>query len=107
MIHKPYKINYYVGETPLKLPLLFIITICSTTLLSAPIFAHSCELNGNTAEDIMKYNQCVANQGSDSKLDEFRSSYEREIARLTSENIRLERRIAKIKNALATIMSTY
>ena len=107
MIQKPYKINYYVGETPLKLPLLFIITICSTTLLSAPIFAHSCELNGNTAEDIMKYNQCVANQGSDSKLDEFRSSYEREIARLTSENFRLERRIAKIKNALATIMSTY
>ena len=107
MIQKPYKINYYVGETPLKLPLLFIITICSTTLLSTPIFAHSCELNGNTAEDIMKYNQCVANQGSDSKLDEFRSSYEREIARLTSENIRLESRIAKIKNALATIMSTY
>ena len=107
MIQKPYEINYYVGETPLKLPLLFIITICSTTLLSAPIFAHSCELNGNTAEDIIKYNHCVANKGSDSKLNEIRSSYEREIARLASENIRLERRIAKIKNALATIMSTY
>ena len=107
MIQKPYKINYYVGETPLKLPVLFIITICSTTLLATPIFAHSCELNGNTAEDVMKYNQCVANQGSDSTLDKFRSSYERDRARLTSENIRLERRIAKIKNALATIMSTY
>ena len=107
MNKKPYKINYYVGETPLKLPLLFIITICSATLLATPIFAHSCELNGNTAEDIMKYNQCVANQGSDSKLDEIKSSYEHEIVRLTSENIRLERRIAKIKNALATIMSAY
>ena len=107
MIQTLYKINYYVGETPLKLSLLFIITICSTTLLSAPIFAHSCALNGNTAEDIMKYNQCIANQDSDSKLDEIRSSYEREIARLISENIRLERRIANIKNALANIMSTY
>ena len=107
MMQKLYKINYLVGEIPLKSPLLFVITICSATLLSAPIFAHTCELNSKTAEDIMKYNQCIANQDSDSKLDEIRSSYEREIARLTGENIRLERRIAKIKDALATIMSTY
>ena len=96
-----------MGEITLKFTLLFVITICSTSLLSSPIFAHTCELNGNTTEDILKYNQCVANQDSDAKLNEIRSSYESEIARLTSENIRLERRIAKIKKALATIISTY
>jgi cell division protein FtsB len=55
----------------------------------------------------LKYNQCVANQGSDAELNEIRNSYESEIAKLTSENIRLERRIAKLKNALAAIISTY
>ena len=96
-----------MGEITLKFTLLFVITICSISLLSSPIFAHTCELNGNTTEDILKYNQCVANQGSDAKLNEIRSSYESEIEKLTSENIRLERRIAKIKNALAAIISTY
>tara|TARA_B100001093_G_C25980081_1_gene656998 strand:+ start:43 stop:366 length:324 start_codon:yes stop_codon:yes gene_type:complete len=107
MMQKLYKINYLVGEIPLKSPLLFVITICSATLLSAPIFAHTCELNSKTAEDIMKYNQCIANQKSDSRLNEIRSGYESEIARLISENIKLERRISRIKNALATIISTY
>ena len=107
MMQKPYKNNYLVGEITLKFPLLFVVTICSATFLSAPIFAHTCTLNGNTAEDIMIYNQCIASQNSDSKLNEIRNGYESEIARLISENIRLERRIAKIKNALATIISTY
>ena len=104
---KSYWINYLVGDLTLKLTIHFVITICSTSLLSSPILAHTCELNGNTTEDIMVYNQCVANQGSETKLDEIRNSYESEIARLTSENIRLERRIAKIKNALGAIISTY
>lgn len=91
----------------LKFSLIFVITICSATFLSSAIFAHTCELNGNSAEDIMKYNQCVAYQDTDTKLNEIKSGYESEIARLTSENIRLERRIAEIKNAIASIISTY
>ena len=76
-------------------------------MISQPIFAHSCELSGNTAKEIMTYNQCVANQGTDFKIKELETNYENEIARLTQVIIRLEQRIAKIKIALSTINSTY
>jgi len=92
---------------PLRYPIFFAITICITTLLSPPIFAHSCQLSGNSSEEIMTYNQCVANQGTDYKTKEMETNYESEIARLTQIIIRLEQRIAKIKMALSTINSTY
>ena len=92
---------------PLRYPILFAITICISTSLSPPIFAHSCQLSGNSSEEIMTYNQCVANQGTDYKTKEMETNYESEIARLTQIIIRLEQRIAKIKMALSTINSTY
>ena len=83
------------------------VVISSFVLSYSSAFAHVCKLSGNNAADIMSYNQCVADQNRNAKIEELINSYEDEIEKLTQDKMRLERRIAKIKSSLSTIISTY
>ena len=91
----------------LKNCILYVLIFCTVTLVYVPSHAHECVMSGNNAEEIMKYNQCIANQSSNPELEKIKNEYELEIQKLLQDNIRLERRIAKIKTALATIISSY
>ena len=73
----------------------------------SPAFAHICNLSSNSTADIMIYNQCIADQNRSAKTEELIDSYENEIEKLTQNNILLEKRIARIKGILSTIVSTY
>ena len=77
------------------------------TLNYSSAFAHICELSSNSTADIMIYNQCIADQNRSAKTEELIHSYENEIEKLTQNNILLEKRIARIKGMLSTIISTY
>jgi len=87
--------------------LILKIAICSLVFNYSSAFAHICELSGNETADIIKYNQCVAGQNQETKINEKISDYEDEIKELVQDNIRLKRRLAKIKSALSTIISNY
>ena len=87
--------------------LILKIAIGSLVLNYSSAFAHICELSGNETADIIKYNQCVADQDRETKINKKISGYEDEIKELVQDNIRLKRRLAKIKRALSTIISNY
>ena len=87
--------------------LILKIAIGSLVLNYSSAFAHICELSSNNIADIMIYNQCIADQNRNTKTEELIDSYENKIERLSQHNIMLERRIAKIKSVLSTIISTY
>ena len=83
------------------------VVICSLALNNSLAYAHVCELLGNEVADIMKYNQCIADQNRDSNMEKIINNYESEIEKLTQDNIRLQKRIAKIKSVLSNIISAY
>lgn len=83
------------------------VMICSFVLNNSLAYAHVCELLSNEVADIMKYNQCIADQNRDSNMEKIINNYESEIEKLTQDNIRLQKRIAKIKSVLSNIISAY
>ena len=87
--------------------ILLKVVIGGLVLSYSSAFAHSCKLLGNNAADIMLYNQCIADQNREAKIEEVINGYEDEIEKLTQDKIRLERRIAKIKSSLSAIISAY
>ena len=105
--HNKVKIIRYLGAITLRTLFLLKVFISSLTLNYSSAFAHICELSSNNIADIMIYNQCIADQNRNTKTEELIYSYENKIEKLTQHNIMLERRIAKIKSVLSTIISTY
>ncbi len=105
--NKKVKTIKYVGVITLRFLFLLILSFSSLVFSYSSAFAHICELSSNETADIIIYNQCIADQNREAKVEKIINSYENEIEKLIQDNIKLEKRIAKIKGALSTIMSTY